>query len=217
MRELSHRSKNQLAIIQAIAAQTAQSADSVDAFLKKFRVRMQGLAASHDLLVSQNWAGVPLAELVRRQINAFVDVSRDTVEMSGPDLHLTTSATEAIGLALHELATNSAKYGALSVPEGKLTVAWSLAPPAGVPDHVLLEWIETGGPAVRPPEHKGFGSLVIERMVAEAVDGTVRLDFAPAGLYWRLEFPCGHHLVALDRIDKWRPSVEPAAAGELIG
>ena len=217
MRELSHRSKNQLAIIQAIAAQTAQSADSVEAFMKKFRVRMQGLAASHDLLVSQNWAGVPLAELVRRQINAFVDVSRDNVKISGPDLHLTTSATEAIGLALHELATNSAKYGALSVPQGKLAVAWSLAPPAGVPDHVLLEWIETGGPAVHPPEHKGFGSLVIERMVAEAVDGTVRLDFAPAGLYWRLEFPCANHLVALDRIDKWRPSAEPAPADELIG
>lgn len=217
MRELSHRSKNQLAIIQAIAAQTAQSADSVEAFMKKFRVRMQGLAASHDLLVSQNWAGVPLVELVRRQINAFVDVSRDNVKIAGPDLHLTTSATEAIGLALHELATNSAKYGALSVPQGKLAVAWSLAPPAGVPDHVLLEWIETGGPAVHPPEHKGFGSLVIERMVAEAVDGTVRLDFAPTGLYWRLEFPCANHLVALDRIDKWRPSAEPAPADELIG
>jgi PAS domain S-box-containing protein len=211
MRELSHRSKNQLAIIQAIAAQTARSADSVDAFMKKFRMRMQGLAASHDLLVSQNWAGVPLAELVRRQINAFIDVSRDTVKISGPDLHLTTSATEAIGLALHELATNSAKFGALSVPEGNLTVAWSLAPAAGVPDSVLLEWVETGGPSVHPPEHKGFGSFVIERMVAEAVDGTVRLEFAPGGLYWRLEFP-RKHLVELDRLDRWSSRVKPPAA-----
>jgi two-component sensor histidine kinase len=179
--------------------------------MKKFRMRMQGLAASHDLLVSQNWAGVPLAELVRRQINAFIDVSRDTVKISGPDLHLTTSATEAIGLALHELATNSAKFGALSVPEGNLTVAWSLAPAAGVPDSVLLEWVEAGGPSVHPPEHKGFGSFVIERMVAEAVDGTVRLEFAPGGLYWRLEFP-RKHLVELDRLDRWSSRVKPPAA-----
>ena len=203
MRELSHRSKNQLAIVQAIAGQMAQSANSVDEFMSRFRTRLQGLAASHDLLISRDWTGVALADLVRRQIETFADASRENVEIAGPALHLTASATEAIGLALHELATNSAKYGALSVPNGRLKVAWSLEPTMGEPAYVVLEWSETEGPPVRPPTKKGFGSLVIERMVAAAVNGKVRLEFAPTGLYWRLEFPC-KHLVELDCADEQR-------------
>ncbi|MFY9830952.1 MAG: PAS domain S-box protein [Rhodoplanes sp.] len=203
MRELSHRSKNQLAIVQAIAGQMAQSANSVDEFMSRFRTRLQGLAASHDLLISRDWTGVALADLVRRQIETFADTLRENIEIAGPALHLTASATEAIGLALHELATNSAKYGALSVPNGRLKVAWSLEPTMGEPAYVVLKWSETEGPPVRPPTKKGFGSLVIERMVAAAVNGKVRLEFAPTGLYWRLEFPC-KHLVELDCVDEQR-------------
>ena len=201
MRELSHRSKNQLAIVQAIASQMALSANSVDEFMSRFRTRLQGLAASHDLLISRDWTGVALADLVRRQIETFVDTSRETIEIAGPSLHLTVSATEAIGLALHELATNSAKYGALSVPNGRLKVAWSLEPKTGEPAVVVLEWSEMEGPPVLPPKKKGFGSLVIERMVTKAVNGKVRLEFAPTGLHWRLEFPC-KHLVELDCVDE---------------
>ena len=201
MRELSHRSKNQLAIIQAIAGQTAQSAESVDEFMSRFRTRLHGLAASHDLLVSRNWIGVALAELVHRQIETFADTSRENVEVAGPALHLTASATEAIGLALHELATNSAKYGALSVPNGRLKVSWSLEPPVGQPAYVVLEWSEMEGPPVQPPSKKGFGSLIIERMVGAAVNGKVRLEFTPTGFYWRLEFP-RKHLVELDCVDE---------------
>jgi PAS domain S-box-containing protein len=151
MREFSHRSKNQLAIIQAIAGQTAQSAESVDEFMGRFRTRLHGLAASHDLLVSRNWTGAPLAELVRRQLETFTDISPKNVEITGPDLHLTFSATEAIGLALHELATNSAKYGALSDPNGKLKVAWSLEPSGSETAYVPLECRDerTGGPSAR--------------------------------------------------------------------
>ena len=218
MRELSHRSKNQLAIVQAIASQMAQSANSVDEFMSRFRTRLQGLAASHDLLISRDWTGVALADLVRRQIETFADTSRGTVEIAGPALHLTASATEAIGLALHELATNSAKYGALSVPNGRLKVAWSLQPTKGKPTYVLLEWSETEGPPVQPPQKKGFGSLVIERMVAAAVDGKVRLEFAPTGLIWRLEFPC-KNLVELDLVaesNKRGRGTNPAAMDEAL-
>lgn len=204
MRELSHRSKNQLAIIQAIATQLSRSAETVDDFMSRFRTRLQGLSASHDLLVSRNWTGVLLEELVRRQLEPFADTSRDNVEITGPQLQLTVSAAEAIGLALHELATNSAKYGSLSVPSGRLRVAWSFERTAGEPPCVRLEWCETGGPAVRVPERKGFGSLVIERMVASAIGGKVRLEFPPAGVYWRLEFP-NENLVDPE-------SNEPAAA-----
>ena len=216
MRELSHRSKNQLAIVQAIASQMALSAKSVDEFMSRFRTRLQGLAASHDLLISRDWTGVALADLVRRQLETFVDTSRETVEIAGPALHLTASATEAIGLALHELATNSAKYGALSVHNGRLKVAWSLEPALGEPTYVVLEWSEMEGPPVLPPQKKGFGSLVIERMVAAAVDGKVRLEYAPTGLCWRLEFPC-KHLVCVDEQYKVDRGVKPAPKDALAG
>ena len=216
MRELSHRSKNQLAIVQAIASQMAQSANSVDEFMSRFRARLQGLAASHDLLISRDWTGVALADLVRRQIETFADTSRETVEIAGPALHLTASATEAIGLALHELATNSAKYGALSVPNGRLKLAWSLQPTTGKPTYVMLEWFEAEGPPVQPPQKKGFGFLVIERMVAAAVNGKVRLEFPPTGLRWRLEFPC-KHLVELDQVDESNKSgTNPASTDEAV-
>ena len=190
-----------------------QSANTVDEFMSRFRTRLQGLAASHDLLISRDWTGVALADLVRRQIETFADISRETVEIAGPALHLTASATEAIGLALHELATNSAKYGALSVPNGRLKVAWLLEPKTGEPDHVVLEWSETEGPPVLPPKKKGFGSLVIERMVAKSVNGKVR---SPTGLRWRLEFP-RKHLVKLDQVDERNKSgTNPASADEAV-
>ncbi|MEZ5786047.1 MAG: HWE histidine kinase domain-containing protein [Xanthobacteraceae bacterium] len=215
MRELSHRSKNQLAIIQAIATQLARSAETVDDFMSRFRTRLQGLSASHDLLVSRNWTGVLLEELVRRQLEPFADTARDNVEITGPQLQLTVSTAEAIGLALHELATNSAKYGALSVPSGRLKVAWSLEPAAGELPCVRLEWCETGGPAVRVPERKGFGSLVIERMVASAISGKVRLEFAPAGVYWRLAFP-SENLVDIDEHRNMAPAATAPASAAIL-
>ena len=139
------------------------------------------------------------------------------MEIAGPDLQLSASATEAIGMALHELATNSAKYGALSVPNGRLKVVWSLEPTVSAPAYVLLG-VETEGPVVQAPEQKGFGSVVIERIVASAVDGKVHLEFSPTGVYWRLEFPC-EHLVELDRVDeqnKGDHGIKPGPADDAL-
>lgn len=189
LRELAHRSKNQLAVIQSIAGQTARSAASLDDFLVDFRRRLQGIAVSHDLLSNRNWHGAALAELVRRQLEPFMGDEEHRVSISGPEIEVETAAAEAIGLALHELATNSVKYGALSETEGRIDVRWTLASNGAGAPNVSLEWIETGGPPItQPPTRKGFGSQMIERLVASAVSGRATLEYRPEGVYWRLEY-----------------------------
>lgn len=192
MREIAHRSKNQLAIIQAIASQTARSSGTKQQFLDQFKGRLQGLSASHDLLLRQNWRGAPLDELVRGQIEAFVGDRSNAVHVDGPPSMLTASAAEAIGLAMHELATNSAKYGALSVPEGKVDVIWRRVEPETPGDGESmweLIWRERDGPKVQAPTVSGFGTQVVKRMTAMAVNGTADLDYHENGLVWRLVFP----------------------------
>lgn len=192
MRELSHRSKNLLAIVQAMASQTARSATSLADFQERFSQRLQGIAASHDVLVSQNWAGAPLADLIRQHLGPFMEAGASRLRLEGPALSLKPEAAQALGLALHELATNSVKYGALSRPDGKVTVAWTFEEKGAAGRRLRLDWQERGGPRVAPPARKGFGHAVINRMVAQSLDGTVKLDFAPEGLSWSLSIPATH-------------------------
>ena len=124
MRELSHRSKNLLAVVQAMAGQTAKSAENVADFRRRFGERLMGLAASHDLLVNQNWLGASVEQLVRGQLSSFIDDQDPRMLICGPAVDLKAEAAEALGLALHELATNSLKYGALNDPAGKVEIAW---------------------------------------------------------------------------------------------
>ena len=189
MRELSHRSKNLLAIIQAMASQTARSATSLADFQERFSQRLQGIAASHDVLVSQNWAGAPLADLIRQHLDPFMEAGASRLRLEGPAVSLKPEAAQALGLAIHELATNSVKYGALSRPDGKVTVAWTFEEKGAEGRRLRLDWQERGGPRVAPPARKGFGHAVINRMVAQSLDGTVKLDFAPEGLSWSLSIP----------------------------
>ncbi len=128
MRELTHRSKNLLAIVQSMARQTARSATSMADFEKRYMHRLHGLAASHDLLVNQNWVGAPLDELILRQVDAFAEANRINVAISGPAVMISAKAAQTIGLALHELATNSMKYGAFSTPKGKVSIEWVYHP-----------------------------------------------------------------------------------------
>ena len=193
MRELAHRSKNQLAIIQGMVGLTARNAASIDAFQKAFSQRIQGLAVSTDMLISQNWAATPLAELVRRQLKTFAtDSARLTCE--GPPAWIGAEAAEAIGLAVHELATNALKYGAWSQPAGTVSVRWTIERDGAEAPRLRLSWIERGGPPVAPPTRKGFGSIVIERMVAQKLDGTVELAFTPEGLSWILTLPASQFI-----------------------
>lgn len=184
LHELAHRSKNQLAIILAMARITSRNAPTLEAFGQQFAQRIQGLVISSELLVAQRWAGIALADLVRRQLQAFAPAAA-RLSSDGPEVVLTADAAEAIGLALHELATNSLKHGAWSSATGTVTVTWRLTESG----RLWLSWLERGGPTVEPPQRRGFGQEVIDRMVSQKLEGTVDLNFAPEGVSWTLSIP----------------------------
>jgi PAS domain S-box-containing protein len=187
MREISHRSKNLLSVIQAIAGQTVRTAGTVEEFEARFNQRLYGLAASHDILVDQGWRGAPLADLARLQLAPFVEADGSRVVIEGPDVIVTAQAAQALGLAFHELATNAVKYGALSTKTGAVRIVWRFDDDAERP--LRLSWTEEGGPAVATPMRKGFGHVVLEHVVASSVDGRVTMDFAPDGLQWTVRIP----------------------------
>jgi PAS domain S-box-containing protein len=192
MRELAHRSKNQIAVIQSIANRTARTADSLADFSNVFGQRLRALADSYDLLIEQNWKSVKLADLIAKQLAIFVhpDSFNLIFHTDGPDVDLPAASTEAIGLALHELATNSVKYGAWSRPSGKVTVTWEVETDAEGTKHLDLGWVEFGGPVVAAaPDRRGFGSFVIEAMVSTTLGGSANIQFAPAGIKWHLRCP----------------------------
>jgi PAS domain S-box-containing protein len=189
MHEISHRSKNLLMVIQSIARRTARTAGSMEEFERRFERRLQGLAASHDVLVSNDWQGAPLADLVRRQLAPFAEIQGSRIELAGPDVVVTAEAAQALGLAIHELATNAIKYGALSMPAGKVSVSWALQGDAGASRRLSLNWVEQGGPQVTPPQRKGFGHVVIGEMVERSLHGKVAMAFAAEGLNWSVSIP----------------------------
>lgn len=189
MRELTHRSKNLLAIVQSMARQTARSASGLKDFEHQYMQRIQGLAASHDLLVNQNWAGAPLDELIRRQVTPFVETNQANLAISGPDIMISAKAAQTIGLALHELATNSMKHGALSTSKGKVSIEWGLSGACDDTAQIELKWQEHDGPAVSPPSRKGFGHFVIDRMITQTLRAKVTMDFDPQGFSWTMLAP----------------------------
>jgi PAS domain S-box-containing protein len=181
MNEVNHRSKNLLAVVQGIARQTGRRAKSVSAFLDQFSARLSAMAASHDLLVSRDWSGVELHDLVKEQLRHVGEAVEEQVTLDGPLLKLSPRAAEAIGLALHELSTNAVKYGALSHAAGRVTLTWSVSDGS-----FALTWTESGGPAVAPPTEKGFGSSLLERLAPQSVGGTGAIAYEVAGLAYRL-------------------------------
>ena len=182
MQEMNHRLKNLLTVVQSIARMTARTGDQAD-FLDRFDARMRALSHNQDLLVSGGVEGVVLGALVRQQLNPFAGESNAAVHITGPDLPVRFDAIQPIGLALHELATNAMKYGALSVRGGRLDIGWEV-----VDDQFSMSWTESGGPAVTPPQRRGFGSTVLQGMTRSALDAQVDLSYAPEGLKW--SFSC---------------------------
>jgi len=195
LRELTHRSKNLLAVIQAMARQTANHAGSTDAFLVQFGSRLQALAASHDLLVRESWYGASLGELIRSQLSSYLDGAAVQVTIEGPAIALKPEAAQNLGLALHELAINAAKFGALSVPAGRVTITW-IRSEAAADNAVELDWREQLGPKVKARRKKGFGTMVIERNLARALDAKVNMDFDPDGLHCQIVIPASQILAA---------------------
>jgi two-component sensor histidine kinase len=176
-----------LATVQALARQTI--AATPQDFLKRFGDRLRALAASQDLLVKHEWKGVELEELIRFQLSPFEDLIGSRVESNGPQLFVAASAAQALGMAIHELATNASKYGALSAPAGRVDVRWRLADGENGEQAFVMSWSERGGPPVVKPAQSGFGSKVIGLLTESALNGTVELDYAPSGLVWRLTCP----------------------------
>jgi PAS domain S-box-containing protein len=195
LRELTHRSKNLLAVIQAMARQTANHAGSIDSFLHQFGARLQALAASHDLLVRESWYGASLNELVRSQLSAYIANDGKQIAIDGPPVALKPEAAQNLGLALHELAVNAARFGALSVPSGRVSITWDRHENSGG-QSLVLDWREELGPKVKSRRKKGFGSMVIERNLARALDAEVTLDFDPDGLRCHIVIPASQILAA---------------------
>ena len=187
LNELNHRSKNVMGLMQSIARQTAEP--GAEDFVARFGERVQALAAAQDLLVQNEWSTVPLADLVAAQLAHFSDLFGDRIVMMGPPLTLIPDATQTLGMALHELATNAAKYGALSTSRGRIEVSWAVAAQDGAGARFTMAWREREGPEVAEPAHRGFGSKVTTRMVTSATRGEVSVDYAPSGLAWRLSCP----------------------------
>jgi PAS domain S-box-containing protein len=176
LRELTHRSKNLLAVIQAIARQTAARTKTIDDFLDRFGARLVAIGCSQDLLVADNWHGASLRTLVEQQLN--MDRSGSQIVIDGEDVMLKPEAVQNLGLALHELATNAQKYGALSSGRGSVRVHWQFCDS----DQLKLTWEERGGPPVSTPERSGFGRAMIESVVGKALEGEVKLTFPAKGV-----------------------------------
>jgi two-component sensor histidine kinase len=187
MRELAHRSKNQLAVVQGMALQTARQAKSIDDFTTQFGLRIQGLAQSQDLMLRQNWEGAWLSDLVEAHLSLFGATPR--AEVSGPAMFLSGSAVQNIGFALHELATNASKHGALRSPEGRIAITWKR-----IEGRILLEWRESGAVDGRGGAREGFGYLVLTQLVPQALQATANLEFDSQGCRWSLDFPETHVL-----------------------
>ncbi len=189
MRELSHRTKNLLAVIMAMVRQTARASSDVAVLQSELIQRLQSLSASHDLLVAEDWTGASVEELIRAVLQPFIGNTSDALECEGPRVFVNATAAQNLGLALHELATNAAKYGALSTSEGRVRVTWALAPNGVGAPHLTLSWRERAGPAVAPPTIKGFGHIVVERVAAQALNASVSYEFESDGVRWAITIP----------------------------
>jgi PAS domain S-box-containing protein len=184
--ELDHRVKNVLATVSAIIAQTQEASSSRADFVAGLNSRINSLARTHELLSESNWRGVSLAEIVRRE---FAPYTRGNTETRGPSVTLKAEATQGVATVLHELATNAAKYGALSNQSGRVSVRWQWLQ-NGSHDHLLLiEWQETGGPPVLAPSRSGYGTSIIRELIPFELGGAAELSFAPEGTRCRLEIP----------------------------
>jgi two-component sensor histidine kinase len=189
LHELVHRTKNILTLVQAMMRQLARQDTTMEEFQKAISGRLQGLGKSIEALAKEQWSGVSIRRVVEIHMSTFGDVA-ERVEVQGENFTLKAEAVQNLGLILHELATNSVKYGALSAPHGKVRIAWKdLLEDEADEVKLRLVWEEKDGPLVHAPSRTGFGTTIVKRHAAAAFGGQVEVDFNPQGLCWRLTAP----------------------------
>jgi PAS domain S-box-containing protein len=185
--ELDHRVKNVLATVQAVAARTMQSSSSMEHFVSALDGRIRSMGSTHEILSHRRWLGIPLAELVERELAPYATGSN--AEIGGPGVMLNAVAGQTMATVLHELVTNAAKYGALSVPSGRVSIRWRLPVNGSVSDRLVLTWRETGGPLVVPPSKSSYGMDVVRGVIPYELGGTVDHVLAPEGVRCQMELP----------------------------
>ena len=186
MNEVNHRSKNLLSVVTAIAQQTAAS--NPKEFVERFSSRVQALAVNHDLLVKSQWRSIDASELIGGQLAHFGDLVGKRILFQGPPIRVSSAAAQSIGMVVHELSTNTVKYGALSGEKGRIEIAWKIDSSNAEPIF-SIRWTERDGPCIRAPTHRGLGTTVITKMVEMSLDGETVLDYSSAGLIWSLACP----------------------------
>jgi two-component sensor histidine kinase len=182
--ELNHRVKNTLAVLQAIASQTFRSASKTER--ETFDGRLGALARAHDLLSQEKWVGAGVHDVVARVLEPYSVLGTPRISINGPKLPLTPPRAVMMSMILHEIATNAAKYGALSNESGKIAIEWQLQSDSAEPK-LQMTWVESGGPRVTAPTRKGFGSKLIERGARDQLGGSATADFLPAGVVYTIE------------------------------
>lgn len=187
IRELHHRVKNTLATVQAMMGSTARAAKSLDEFHETFTGRIDAMAKTHTLLIERHQSA-SIREILRQELAAHDDATGSRIKLHGPEVGLPADHAVALGMAVHELATNAAKYGSLSKAEGSLGITWQVVTEQG-DCRLRWEWIERHGPPVTPPQHKGFGSRLLQRVLTTQLSANLDIDYHPDGLRVRMEFP----------------------------
>ncbi len=186
--ELNHRVKNTLATVQSIATQTLRNAQSPGQAREDLEERLFALSRAHDVLTRENWEGAGLREVVLQALAPYGHLADDRLRVVGPDVRLSPQRALALSMAVHELATNAAKYGALSKATGRIRITWAVEESA-TGARLQLKWQESGGPPVVPPKHRGFGSRLIERSLAQDLAGEAQISFLPAGVACTISTP----------------------------
>jgi two-component sensor histidine kinase len=185
--ELDHRVKNVLARVAVVAMYTRQGSSTMDEFIQALDRRIQSMAVAHELLSQGHWQGVRLADIVRHQLAPYATDANTTT--GGPDITLTAAATEALGMVLQELVTNASKYGALSIPDGRVSVSWECRNSGEPATSLMIVWRETGGPPVSAPTQNGYGTSLICDLIPHELGGTVDLAFSSDGVCCTIEIP----------------------------
>lgn len=194
LQELDHRVKNTLAIVQSISRQTLRATPSPEAFAEVFENRLLALSHAHELLTRRAWGRAQLHDILEKALAPFSASLADRFDILGPAVTFSAETSVSAHMTLHELAVNAAKHGALSVPDGRVALRWTVDETAG-PPALTLTWREVGGPPIAgPPARRGFGSQMIERGLARDLGGMASLDFTPQGVVYTLRAPLSQRM-----------------------